>query len=166
MLAYFFVIIFYLTNISYFLLHTTSYTAQKNKTSVLTVWFLHKFLQSLSLQTFEPLDKLHTCSQKHHSLLALDPQSFHRRSPGGWWWGTWGVRWCGGVFKALCLLQGTVISGGRGEVWHSQPWILVTGCWWSLPASLGIPHSGIYSQRCRSKSWAVLQPSDNTKRTT
>lgn len=73
--------------------------------------------------------------------------------------------WCGGRIKALCLFTGgTVISGGRGEAWRCRPWILVAGCWWSPPTFPGTPHSGIYSQRCRSRSWAARRPSADTRK--
>lgn len=85
----------------------------------------------------------------------------------GWGWG-WGVGGYGEVmwwdFKASCLSRGRVISGERGEAWRSRPWILVTGCWWSPPTFPGTPRTGIYSRRCRSKSWAARRPSADTHR--
>lgn len=84
---------------------------------------------------------------------------------GGACQGGWGlVRWWWWDFKASCLLRGTVISGERGEAWRTRPWILVTGCWWSPPTFPGTPRSGIYSRKCRSKSWAARRPSADTHR--
>lgn len=141
-----------------------------NKTSALAVWFLHRHFQSLRSRPVTQYTKLHTLSKNHQWLLAADTHSNHRHSSGGGrglGWGRFGVVvrwWGGGGVKALRLFRGTVISGGRGEVWRCQPWILVTGCWWSLPTFPGTPHSGIYSQKCRSKSWAVQRPSADRQR--
>lgn len=134
---------------------------------MLAVWFLHKRLQSLSLQTCKPLHKV-AYSLPGTLLAPRLGSSFLLSSLFGGWVGSWGGGEIGEVmwwdFKALCLLRGTVISGGRGEVWRFRPWILVTGCWWSRRASPGTPHSGIYSQRCRSRSWAVHRPAADTQR--
>lgn len=98
---------------------------------------------------------LHTRSE-HHST---DAQSLFIALLQVEWWG-WG--WGDAVgFLRHCV---TVISGGTGAASRSRPWILVTGCWWSLPTFLGTLHSGTYSQRCRSRSWEAHQPSADTQR--
>lgn len=79
-------------------------------------------LLSTQFSLFRPVShytQLHTRSQEHHSLLAWNPfivalQGFGGGSVGGGVGGTGEVMWWD--FKALCLLRGTVISGGRGEV--------------------------------------------------
>lgn len=161
-------IIFYLTNVSYAWLYTTSWTVQQNRNSCarrLVSTQTSPF--SLSFQTRKPL----------HKVAYLLPKTSFTPRPGSsvlsssllwcgvgvWGWVGWGsevMRW---DFKALCLLRVSVISGGRGEVWRCRPWILVTGCWWSPPTSPGTPHSRIYSQRCRSRSWAIHRPTADTR---
>lgn len=152
-------IIFYLTTIP------TCYTLHLqplNETnSVLAVW-LHtniSSLHALSLQTRKPLNSC-ILAPKNITSPPFVFFSLFLFALGGMC--VWEVMWWGN--KALCQLRRTVISGGRGELWRSRPWILVTGCWWSLPASRGTPHSGIYSQRCRNRSWEDPRPSADTQR--
>lgn len=151
------------------MLHTTSYTVQQNQTSCACCFYTN--ISALSHHTREPLHKSCIRAPKiHHprlgssSLLGVGV----RVGESGWegWWGEI-MRWdffSFFFFKALCLSRGWVISGGRAEVWRSQPWILVTGCWWSLPASLGTPRLEIYSQRCRSRNSADRRPSGENAR--
>lgn len=74
------------------------------------------------------------------------------------WSGSEGTGW---TFKASCPAAGrSFTSGERAAVWHSQLWILVTGCWWSPPAFRETPRWGIYSQRCRNRSSGVHPPSE------
>lgn len=151
--------------VTHYILHCST------KPNLLCLPFLHKHLRPLPSDPWATTQELHTCSQNTSSAPGILKSSGVgvRVGESGWegWWGE--VMWwdffsffC--FFKALCLLRGWVISGGRAEVWCSQPWILVTGCWWSLPASLGTPRSGIYSQRCRSRNSADRRPSGENAR--
>lgn len=161
-----FAIIFYLTNI--FLLVTIHYISvcSSKPLCLLSGSYTNiSSLSTLSLQTRNPRHKVaYSFPKTIYSSVLFNVATLGRVWRRGVRVGV--VRWCGGFFfffKALCLLRGTVISGGRGEVWRCRPWILVTGYWWSPPASPGTRHSGIYSQRCRSRSWAVRRPSANTE---
>lgn len=129
-----------------------------HKTSVLAIWFLLKHLRSLSSS---PVAYYANVAYPLGASLHGCPVTLHRSSASG----VVGVG-VGGWGDAVGFLRHcvTVISGGTGGAWRSRPWILVTGCWWSLPTFLETRHSGTYSQRCRSRSWEARQPSADRQR--